>query len=220
MKKRIFQLWMIGLFGWLNALTGTRAQNNDFQPSLSFRAEVGLPAALEVSTNKGFRDLLTGIVNVSPFVQYTLESQYTFGGGIKYTLFNVNEFRNNFDLSGNVHMLSGFIKIGKEQFYGKLGVDYGVKFGYGINFFDTNFCREELGRANESYDFMIEPGISLIYMVNENSAFYIGQLAYAVHSFNFTPDKVCVSNFPGIGPDQLRTRTSYLTFGFGYSYYF
>ncbi|MCC5923510.1 MAG: hypothetical protein JJT77_06975 [Crocinitomicaceae bacterium] len=220
MKKRLVQLMIITCIGLLSPLNILRAQNNDFEPSFSFRAEVGLPAALEVSTNKGFRDLLTGIVNVSPFVQYTMENKFTVGGGLKYTMFNVNEFRNNFDLSGNIHMFSGFIKIGREEFFGKLGVDYGVKFGYGINLFDTNFCREELGRANESYDFMIEPGVSLIYMVNENSAFYIGQLAYAVHSFNFTPDKVCVTNFPGIGPDQLRNRTSYLTFGFGYSYYF
>lgn len=220
MNKRTLYQFIVCFFSINLSINCALAQSNDFEPSLSFRAEVGLPAALELSTNKGFRDLLTGIVNVSPFVQYTLDNKYTIGGGLKYTMFNVNEFRNNFDLSGNIHLLSGFVKFGKEEFFGKLGVDYGVKFGYGINFFDTNFCREELGRANQSYDFMIEPNVSLIYMVNENSAFYIGQLAYAVHSFNFTPDKVCVTNFPGIGPDDLNVRTSYLTFGFGYSYYF
>jgi hypothetical protein len=194
----------------------------DYEPDNSLRVEFGLPAPLEVATNRAFKDLLHGLVNVSVGLQHNIKNNATFGIGAKYVLFNVNEFRNNFNLSGTIHLIGAYGRAGYERFWGNLGVDMGLKVGYMNHLSMTNFCEEELGRPKRSEGVFFEPNFSMSLIVgeNENSAFNLFNIAYAFHSFRFTPDMVCVENFPGIESSALNTRTSYLTFGFGYTYFF
>lgn len=194
----------------------------DYEPESSFRVEMGLPAPLEFATNRPFKDLLHGLVNLSVGYQYNLENKATFGFGAKYVLFNVNEFRNNFNLSGTLHLVGAYGRVGYEQYWGNLGLDMGVKVGYMNHFSSTNYCKENFGRASRTEGGMVEPNLSMSLIVgeNENSAFNLFNIAYAFHSFRFTPEMVCVENFPGQDLKSLETRTTYLTFGFGYIYYF
>ena len=192
-----------------------------FNPSGSaFKVEVGLPATLELAGNRTFRDLVTGIVNVAPYYQYNFFDGFIVGAGATYTLFNVNEFKNTIDLSGNVHIAGLFGKLGYEEFYGDLGVEYGLKLGYTSNFFDTNKCREALGRPFNNEGWMISPNVAFSYLVDENNAFTLGNFSYVFNSFRFNPNAVCVDNFPGFNAGDSKGRTSYFTFGFGYTYYF
>jgi hypothetical protein len=194
----------------------------DYEPENSFRVELGLPAPLELATNRPFKDLLHGLINVSVGFQHNLENKATVGFGGKYVLFNVNEFRNNFDLSGTIHLAGAYGRIGYEEFWGNLGLDMGLKVGYMNHFSVTNFCQENLGSPNRTEGGFFEPNISMSLIVgeNENSAFNLFNIAYAIHSFRFTPEMVCVDNFPGQTLESLDVRTSYLTFGFGYTYFF
>lgn len=191
----------------------------DFKPTSSVRFDMGLPAILETATNRAFRDLMQGLASVSGAYQYTLDNSLSFGAGAQYTLFNVNEFRNNFDLSGNLHIVGLYGRVGVEKYYGSFGVDYGLKVGYTNNFSHTSICLEENGEANVSGGGLYVPEFKISYMINEYSAF-AANLSYTFHSFRFTPETVCVDQFPGLSVDDHATRTSYLTFGFGYIYYF
>ena len=214
-KSIVFVIVLLISFGSFK----TTAQA-DFEPSGSFRVDIGLPATLEAATNGAFRDLMQGLLNVSPSYQYTFPMSLSVALGGRYTLFNVNEFKNNFNLSGNLHIIGGFAKVGREKFYGKLGVDYGLKVGYTRNYSATSICMEETGKASYDEAIFVEPIFSLSYMVDEKNAFTLFNLAYTFHGFRFTPETVCVDVFPGISEDRQRLRTSYLTFGFGYAHYF
>lgn len=215
MKVRLAIFHLLFIF----AVSNITVAQKDFEPTGSLRVDVGLPATLEVATNAGFRDLLTGLLNTAVYYQNTIFGSITLGVGGKYTLFNVNEFKNNIDLEGNIHLLTGFGKIGYERYYGMLGVEYSIRAGYSYNFSSTNFCKEELGRAKMTNSWMIEPGFTLSYVIDERNAWTLCHLSYSFYDFRFNEEFVCVENLPGFNQERLSGRTSFLTFGFGYTHY-
>ena len=194
----------------------------DFEPRHSLKVEIGLPAPLEIATNRALKDLMTGLLHSSLAFQSTPEfvRPVSYGFGLRYSLFNVNEFRNNFDLSGDLHTFGAYGKIGSEKFYGDLGVDYGLKVGYTVSYANVNKCQEELGRAGTVESFMIEPSIAFNYKVDPNSAFTFFNLSYTFYTFSFEPNLVCMDDFPGFGVSDWSGITSFLAIGFGYTYYF
>lgn len=193
----------------------TNAQT-EFSPKGSFKVEIELP---NNATNTAFRDLMQGLVCLTPSYQYTLVNTLSFGFGLRYNYFDVNEFKNTVDLAGGMHTAGAFAKIGQEKFYGNFGVDYGLRAGYTVNFMATNKNEELLGRPFNNSAVFIEPHLGLALMANEKTSFRIA-LGYAFHGFEFRPEQVGLDSFSGIGEDQLNTVTSYFTIGFGYSYYF
>lgn len=208
---------------YLFILCGSSANSQvDFEPTSSLRVEMGLPAPIEVATNQPFRDFMHGLLNLSVGYQYNFENGLTVGAGSRYALFNVNEFRNTFQMSGTLHFAGVHGRLGYEKYWGSLGVDMGIKGGYNLELSNINFCIDELGRAKQTYGLYVEPNISLSIVVgeNENNAFTLGNLAYTFHDMRFDPAFVCHDNFPGQNPDTYSNITSYLTFGFGYTYYF
>ena len=188
--------------------------------SNALRVEFGLPGALDLSTNKAFRDFMTGIANTSLGYQYAFENSLSIELGAKYVLFRVNEFRNNFDLSGNVHIAGGYLKLGSDKYYSNWGINYGVKVGYAYNFADVNKCIDAKGQAGMTEGWLIEPNFTISYLVDERSSFTILNLTHMFNKFAFSPNFVCMEDFPAISPDTYRVRTTFFTFGFGYTYYF
>ncbi|PKR80253.1 hypothetical protein CW751_10370 [Brumimicrobium salinarum] len=199
----------------LLSLTATYAQT-DFNPKSSFKVEVGLP---NNATNFAFRDLMQGLVAITPSYQFTMDNSFSLGVGLRYGFFNVNEFKNNIDMSGGMHIAGIFGKIGQEKFYGKFGLDYGVRIGYSMNFFDTNKNQEKLGEPYQNDGGFVEPTLGLALMSNENTSFRLA-LGYAFHGFQFSPYQMGVDNFSGVSDSKLNEITTYFTIGFGYSYYF
>lgn len=212
---------ILGVFCFVFCIASTQAQEVDGVASNNaLRLEFGLPGALDMSTNQGFRDLMTGIANTSIGYQYALDNSLSFEFGVKYVLFRVNEFRNNFDLTGSLHIAGGYLKLGSDRYYNNWGVNYGVKLGYAYTFSDVNHCHDKKGRAGEREGWMIEPNFTLSYLVDERNSFTIINLTHMFNAFRFDPSLVCVDDFPGISPDTFRVRTSFFSFGFGYTYYF
>src|SRR5690554_8141637 len=112
MKQLIFILLLISSIFTVNAQAG-------FSPSSSFKVEIGLP---NNATNYAFRDLMQGLVIVTPSYQYTFENSFSFGAGLRYGFFNVNEFKNNIGMSGGAHIAGVFGKIGQEKYYGNFEI--------------------------------------------------------------------------------------------------
>lgn len=188
----------------------------DFTPKSSFKVEIGLP---NNTSNAAFRDMMQGLVAVTPSYQYTFNNSLSIGAGLRYGFFNVNEFRNNIDLSGGMHIAGIFAKIGQEKFYGNFGVDYGVRVGYSANFFDTNFNDSLSGKPFSNDAIFIEPTLGLSLIASERTSFRLA-IGFAVHDFIYSPEQMGIPQFSGFDPSTLNKRTSYFTVGFGYSYYF
>jgi hypothetical protein len=209
MKKLIVLLILLGS-------VFTAQTQIDFVPNTSFKVEVGLPNNL---SNVAFRELMQGLVVITPSYQYTFNNSISLGAGICYGFFNVNEFKNNIEMSGSMHITGVFAKVGSEKFYGNFGVDYGIRVGYSNNFFTTNTNEETRGKPYSNDGMFVEPTLGLALMATEKTSFRLA-LAYSLHSLKFTPYQMGVSKFTGIDPAQLDRITSFFTIGFGYSYYF
>ena len=188
----------------------------DYDPKASFKIEVGLPNNI---SNFAFREITQGLVVVTPSFQYTFDNTISVGAGLRYGFFNVNEFKNNVDLTGGLHIAGAFVKIGQEKFYGNFGVDYGVRVGYAGNFFATNYNDSLIGKPFSNGAAFVEPMLGLSLIATERTSFRLS-LGYALHGFRFTPYHMGVDNFSGIDISKMTNNTSYFTIGFGYSYYF
>jgi len=188
----------------------------NYKPTSSFKVEIGLP---NNATNFAFRDLMQGLVVVTPSYQYTFDNTLSIGAGLRYNYFSVNEFKNTVDLSGGIHTAGVFGKIGQEKFYGNFGVDYGVRVGYSMNFMTTNFNETLRGGPYSNDAGFVEPHLGLALTANENTSFRFA-LGYAFHAFEFRPNQMGLDQFSGMSEDDLNGTTTYFTVGFGYSYYF
>ncbi len=188
----------------------------DFTPNGSFKFEIALPNNV---TNKAFKELMQGLVVLTPSYQYTFDNSFSIGAGFRYGFFNVNEFKNNIGMNGGLHLAGAFLKIGQEKFYGKFGLDYGVRIGYSMNFFATNKNKELLGKPYVDNGGFVEPIIGLALMASENSSFRLA-LGYTFNSFKFRPKQMGIDKFSGVDPSTLNEITTYFTIGFGYSFYF
>src|SRR5690554_7330134 len=87
---------------------------SDFEPNGSFNVEVGLPNNV---SNVAFKELLQGLVTITPSYQYTFNNSFSIGGGLRYNYFNINEFKNNIGLKGGLHIFGFFVKVVKENYY-------------------------------------------------------------------------------------------------------
>lgn len=209
MKQIVIILLFLSYFNSFQAQT-------DFTPTSSFKVEIGLP---NNATNSAFRELMQGLVVVTPSYQFTFENSFSIGAGLRYGFFNVNEFKNNVGLSGGLHTAGIFGKVGQEKFYGNFGVDYGVRIGYTMNFMVSNKNEEKLGKPYSNDGGFVEPTLGLSLKANENTSFRLA-LGYAFHAFDFRPHQMGVDKFGGFNDSDLNELTTYFTIGFGYSYYF
>lgn len=188
----------------------------EFEPKGSFNIELGLPNNV---SNKAYRELMQGLAIVTPSYQYTFDNSLSLGVGLRYGYFNVNEFKNNIGLTGAAHLTGVFGKIGQEKYYGKFGLDYGVRVGYSMNFFTTNKNKELHGKPYTNDGAFVEPVLGLALTSGERSSFRLS-LGYAFHNFRFNPTQVGLDEIAGFKADDYKNITTYFTIGFGYSYYF
>ncbi|MEX2485153.1 MAG: hypothetical protein WED10_11355 [Brumimicrobium sp.] len=210
MKKYIFLVFLFFL------ATFHSIGQTEFQPNGSFKVEIGLP---NIATNAAYKDLMQGLVVVTPSYQHTFDNTFSIGAGLRYSYFNVNEFKNNANISGGMHMAGAFGKIGIEKFYGNFGVDYGVRIGYTMNVSSTNAIIEENGDPYVFDGGFVEPTLGLALMADEKSSFRFA-VGYAFHGFVYQPHHIGLDEFSGMNDDNLDVISTYFTVGFGYSYYF
>ncbi|MBW7868221.1 MAG: hypothetical protein H3C31_07860 [Brumimicrobium sp.] len=193
-----------------------QAQTTEFTPNASFNIELGLPNNI---TNRAFRELMQGLAIVTPNFQYTLDNSFSIGAGLRYGYFNVNQFKNNIGLSGGLHVLGAFVKIGQEKYFGRFGIDYGVRVGYSVNIFNTNKNKLLLGKAYMNDGGFVEPVLGLCLTSTENSSFRL-TLGYTFHGFKFQPHQTGIDQFSGFNDAKINEITTYFIVGFGYSYFF
>jgi len=184
----------------------------------SFTFDLGLPNAF---VNEPFKDIMQGLVSATPTYQYRMPSGFAYGVGVQYTYFAINEFRLPEKVYGGMHTGAAFLKLGYEKFFNEIiGIDAGLRVGY-----LQSYMRSDALLANNNERFRMtqatyfEPMISLVMAVDVNSS-YRFTVGYPVYGFNFTPGMIGVQNNLGYNPADFNKTASFLTVGFGWSFYF
>jgi len=191
--------------------------SQSIEPDDSFTLEIGLPNAF---TNRANKDIMQGLVCIAPQYQYASKSGFAFGLGLHYTYFNVNQFRVNEKVYGGIHSGAAYIKFGHEKFWGeKFGTDIGVKVGYLESYSNTNLLREKEIRFVRTQALVIEPTIAFVLASDVNASYRL-IVSYPFYGYSFTPEMIGVSSNSGYTKSELSKSNSFLTIGFGYTFYF
>jgi hypothetical protein len=212
MKKGIYTLILV-VFAWLQG--SYTAQDMEIDDSFVF--ELGLPNGF---VNAPFKNIMQGVVYVSPMYQYTLRSGLMFGAGVHYSYFNINQFRINQKISGGMHNGAAFIKLGHEKFWTpSLATDIGVKAGFAQTAFVTDTLKSMGITYNSKRSAYIEPNIGICLAADVNASFRL-TIGYAFYGFGYKPWDIGINSDLGYSASELNKVSSYLIVGFGYSRYF
>jgi len=209
MKKGIYTLILV-VFAWLQG--SYTAQDMEIDDSFVF--ELGLPNGF---VNAPFKNIMQGVVYVSPMYQYTLRSGLMFGAGVHYSYFNINQFRINQKISGGMHNGAAFIKLGHEKFWTpSLATDIGVKAGFAQTAFVTDTLKSMGITYNSKQSAYIEPNIGICLAADVNASFRL-TIGYAFYGFGYKPWEIGINSDLGYSCSELNKVSPYLIVGFGYS---
>lgn len=187
------------------------------EPKHTFNLELGLPNGF---ANKPFKNIMQGLVNVSPYYQYAFKKQLILGAGLRYSYFAINEFKVPEPVYGGMHSAGVFAKVGWEKFHtDRFATDISVKLGYTQNYFDTD-RNDTLGlnpvQVNSTY---VEPSVGLILTADEFTSYRL-VVGYGFQGFGYRPSMIGLETFGGYDPEEFSQVTSFLIVSFGFTYYF
>ena len=183
-------------------------------PDDSFTFELGLPNA---TNNKAYRSIMQGLVCISPTYQYALKNGISFGIGLHYSYFAINEFKVQPKIFGGIHSAATFLKLAYEKFWTeRFGTETGCKIGY-LNSFSIS---DSIINHIKTEATFIEPFISLIATSSVNSS-YRFTIGFPFYGYRFTPETIGIldSNLGYSNADFSKIASAF-TISFGYTFYF
>lgn len=190
---------------------------DDIVPKHSFHIELGLPVG---TSNKAFQSMLQGMMKFAPYYQFTFQNHISIGAGADYSFFRVDKFRVPEAVTGGIHNVGGFLKVGYEKFHSmRFGTDFGVKVGYSNAFFITDKNKSLLGKPNSINTIFVEPTAAVVLTAGEFTA-YKFVVGYMFQGYDYRTQQLGISATGGYKPADLNHATQFMTFGFGFTYYF
>lgn len=190
---------------------------DDIVPKHSFHIELGLPVG---TSNKAFQSMLQGMMKFAPYYQFTFQNHISIGAGADYSFFRVDKFRVPEAVTGGIHNVGGFLKVGYEKFHSmRFGTDFGVKVGYSNAFFITDKNKTLLGKPNSINTIFVEPTAAVVLTAGEFTA-YKFVVGYMFQGYDYRTQQLGISATGGYKPADLNHATQFMTFGFGFTYYF
>ena len=100
----------------------------------------------------------------------------------------------------------------------RFATDYGVKIGYTNTLFDTDKNRAN-GGAQSINCVYIEPTAAVVLTASEVTS-YRFIVGYSIQGYNFVTSQLGINATGSYNPAAFNHNTQYLTFGFGFTYYF
>ncbi|MEY4572930.1 MAG: hypothetical protein RLZ10_2191 [Bacteroidota bacterium] len=189
------------------------------EPKHSLTIELGLPNSI---SNKAFKEIMQGLVHVSPYYQYAFKNGLALGVGGRYSYFAINEFRVPSKVFGGMHSYGGFIKIGHEKFYSTLfAIDAGLKLGFCQNMFYSDLLRSKERDHVFKPNIYLEPNLGLILAASEVDTYRLS-VGYSFLGSSFRPFDIGYDSNETIGYSEknLSSMSTFLTIGFGYTHHF
>ena len=183
----------------------------------TFNIDIGLPIS---SGNELFKDVMQGLVSTNFYGQYRFPVNLNIAFGARYSVFTINEFAVNKENNGAIHIGALFSQVGYEKlFTNRFALDLGMKFGYSMNYANTDLNKIS-GINPISYEaFIFEPMLGLILYSDEQNS-YRFNIAYCVQNYSFQPEIIGLLSNLDYLDSNLKNNTNYFVIGFGYTYFF
>ncbi|MBM3185208.1 MAG: hypothetical protein FJZ67_02825 [Bacteroidetes bacterium] len=163
---------------------------------------------------------MQGLVSASPYYQYTLKSGISFGAGVHYSYFAINEFRMPVKVFGGIHTGAAFLKLGHEKFWTeRFGTDIGCKFGYLQSYAVSDLLRSQGMFYRRTEALFIEPTIGFVLSADVNCSYRL-TIGYPFYGYSFTPETIGYYSEMGFDIAEFSKNCSFLNVGFAYTFYF
>ena len=189
---------------------------DDIKPKHSFSIDIGLPVA---TANKAYRSWMDGLVNVSTHYYYSLPNNLSVGAGIHYSYFKVDEFKVPEKTYGGINNLGAFVRVGYEKFHTmRFGTDFSLKAGYVHSMYNTDKLRAKGNTVNFG-SIYAEPVVGFILTAGEFISYRLN-IGYTFQGNAFNNDRIGIDNKGGLSGKDFTAPTQFMTFGFGFTYYF
>ncbi len=189
----------------------------EIDPDDSFTFEISLPNSI---SNTPYKMIMQGLIQTSATYQYTLKSGLSFGGGVHYSYFAINEFRVPSKVYGGIHTAAAYVKVGHEKFWTeRFGTDFGVKMGYLQSFTVSDLLKSKGIPYNFVEGTYIEPTIGLVLTADVNCSYRLN-IGYPIYGYGFTPWMIGIDSNIGYDPKEYSRPSSLFSVGFAYTYYF
>jgi len=186
-------------------------------PDDSFTFELCLPNSF---LNKPYKTIMQGLVSASPYYQYTLKSGISFGAGVHYSYFAINEFRMPVKVFGGIHTGAAFLKLGHEKFWTeRFGTDIGCKFGYLQSYAVSDLLRSQGMFYRQTEALFIEPTIGFVLSADVNCSYRL-TIGYPFYGYSFSPETIGYNSDMGFDLTEFSKNCSFLNVGFAYTFYF
>ena len=186
-------------------------------PDDSFTFELCLPNSF---VNKPYKTIMQGLVSASPYYQYTLKSGISFGAGVHYSYFAINEFRMPVKVFGGIHTGAAFLKLGHEKFWTeRFGTDIGCKFGYLQSYAVSDLLRSQGMFYRQTEALFIEPTIGFVLSADVNCSYRL-TIGYPFYGYSFSPETIGYNSDMGFDLTEFSKNCSFLNVGFAYTFYF
>jgi hypothetical protein len=190
------------------------------KPKHTLTLELGLPIGM---ANKGFKEYLQGMVNFSPYYHFNFQNNLSIGIGVNYNLFKINHVLSpDVKNLGAIHSIGSFLEVGYEKFYtDRLGVDLSIKSGFSKLYLNSVNNKSIYFNIPTQLTNYIEPNFSFILSADEYTA-YRWMIGYVIQNYKFDPTRLGFKSTKEISTEteEKNKLTQFLTFGFGFSYYF
>lgn len=201
----------------LLVLNFTSAWAQKIEPKGTFNVELTLPGAV---TNVPFRDIMQGLANASLYYQYSFPFHLNVGGGVRYSLFTIDEFAVPDPVYGNMQTANAFIKLGWDKFHNdRFATDFGLKFGYTEGFFSTDLNKAAGINPRRFNCPSLEGTIGLILSADERNSYRL-VLGYGGYGHGFDPKVLGLASDEVYNTADYNKLTQYFIVGFGYTFYF
>jgi hypothetical protein len=198
-------------------ITSLNINAQKINPDDSFTFELCLPNAF---SNKPYKTIMQGLVSASPYYQYSLKSGISFGVGVHYSYFAINEFRMPVKVFGGIHTGAAFLKVGHEKFWTeRFGTDIGCKFGYLQSFAVSDLLRKQEIMFRQMDAFFIEPTIGFLISADVNASYRL-TIGYPFYGYTFSPSTIGYDSNLGYDQEEFSKFSSFLNVGFAYTFYF
>jgi hypothetical protein len=205
----------ITLFFTLLLING-HSQGKNFEPKGILKFDIQLPLVLG---NSPFKSIMKGMVHPSLYYQHNVYKGLNVGIGGQYSLFTIDEFALNQEITGFMHEIGGFGKISYQKFFGeKFGFEIGVKAGYSYFLSVNDSCKAQLGKAYGEGTYFVEPTMGFELKINEALGVNL-TVGWAIYGHYFDERFLCIEELPG-GDIYKKSNSNMINLGFGISYYF
>lgn len=211
-RSIIFQLFFLFIIS-----AGFQINAQEIEPDDSFTFDLCLPNAM---SNKPYQNIMQGLVHASTHYQYALKSGLYLGAGVHYSYFAINEFRVTPKVYGGIHSGAVFLKTGHEKFWSeRFGTDIGLRAGW-VRSYISSDALENLDLSPSLREGLyVEPNVSLILSSDVNQSFRL-TIGYPIYGISFSPELIGIQGNMGYDPSEFIKNSSFLSVGFGYTYYF